>query len=257
MTSVAPTDEVVASSWPEDVAINKSLQLAIMERMQASPSIADVTCYSPVEQEVFARGMALLSRFDDGQMKAFAVNIWPSQSSAFFTTIDGVMYGRTACLIKADPLEIVAFHFLFGSFIKKYSLNAKGRLSYPIVLESCNSYRTIVRVYQHLPAPLTPRDFVVAFQWKRIRVGQYLLVAMPVDHALAPLDPRYVRAQSPRVILITELKKGTCRLEIVLTIDFKGSLPKRFVTNNILPIVMGVSTHKTNKLITTLLPRLH
>ena len=159
--------------------------------------------YSITETAQINSSLGRLHEFDELTNKKFIPSETPYMSSEIaYKKGDRSIFGKATAIVRANPRNIIAYQwdFLSRKSRKATTLNKK-------VIEEPNGHNRLLYLEQVVPSPLSNRDLVLRYLWKKLDADyeNYVFVIADAIHDDYP-ENKLVRARFPCTIVLTQLR---------------------------------------------------
>jgi hypothetical protein len=227
-------------AWRADVAHDRGRRAHYIQPMKATEQT-----YTASENEVVARALGLFGAFARRHGRAHTRRLHrPATVDRLQIKHDersgGYIGEGEAKISGATPEDVVAY------LMDVNSRHFQSRLSRELykcyeVRDVVNEHHSIVFNEMH-QAPFQTRTFIVSLIWKRACDDPltYIFAAASIDNhaSVSPeAEAHAVRADILRCVKLTALSSHSTKLEMVTSLDLKGSFPSWFTNAIVLPQV--------------------
>ena len=173
--------------------------------------------YTIPEQKQIDDGLSKLTEFDSLPNKNNVGSASPLAKSEVAQK-DGERnaYGKVSTVIRASPEQIIAYQmdFMAGHLRKAETINKR-------IIEEPNSHNKLVYMIKVIPGPVSNRDLVMRFVWKKIGDGCYAFVINDEIHDNFPANKGdLIRALYPTTLKLNALGDDETAIDYLVQLDF-------------------------------------
>ena len=180
----------------------------------------------------FERALHMEEKVGSGAARTNVITTKHSTIHAETAYVGGVLFSHVKCLIRAEPIDVLAFYMNTDSLIQtKYERGSSTKELK--TLEIVNDHHIVV--YASYSTPFSDREFVGDVLWRQERHDQYFMVNVPANHDKAPPSRDVVRGESIRAIRLREMAPGVTNFTLMFTMDLKGNIPSYITNNYVIP----------------------
>ena len=194
--------------------------------------------YSTLETEVLAKGADMFAVFEASAASAKQLTHSPliTCSETKLDEATGLLLGRAAAMVRANPQEIAANMLNYDSRFIQSTIDPTVFVRSEVV-EHFNAHHTIVFSRLKLGAGLSHRTFLNSGVAKQVADDPptYEVVVLPIAQhdKVTPKDEKgAVRAENCRAWKLTEVAEGITKMEYACSLSLGGSIPQA-ITNKV------------------------
>ena len=209
--------------WKADAVIDEGIMAATKSNI-----LQDLGIYTFDENHCLDLGRQIEKKVASDAAQIKPIKTTNTLIDASTASVEGVVYGRGTCLVRADVIDILSWYWgdIDYKFTTKYE---RGSSTVEVKkLELANSHNMVG--YGRYSTPFSDREFVARFVWQKEGEGQYIAVSSPTTHEKVPLSSSVVRAEALRFYRFQQVSPGVSRLTLTFKMDLKGVIPL-YITN--------------------------
>jgi hypothetical protein len=203
--------------------------------------------FTSAESDAIEKGIAMFAAFDGSSagVKQLKHSATIDRLETRHDVVTGLLLGRAEAVIRATPLDLVAYCLNYDSRHNQSTWNPNMYVASKVL--RVGERHVVIFNRAKLGAGLSDRTFlntIVAKRTSEDHAAQavYILVALPIpSHDLVtPKDEKgAVRAENCRVFRFTEVASRRTKVEYLCMSDLGGRIP-HFVTNSVvIPAQLG------------------
>jgi hypothetical protein len=177
--------------------------------------------YTKAEEEIFEKGMAEFSKFNELKGKKLAMRSPTTTAKFVYEEGQGHAYGWSSATVRASPVQVAAF---------VWNTEARGKARdddlEKAVDERPNAHNMVMFNWKKTTNIIDDRDFLSRAVWRKREDGGFEVVTTPTESNRRGPLPKTTRARFPSAMKILKVGEDETGLEYVIQPDWGGQVGK-------------------------------